>query len=64
MGDTMLVRCEFSVEISKSAWEANFGTVGDRDIRKDVKTYVEGGAVEQIRTIDCAPEPRDYDAEG
>ena len=46
------VRGTVSVDIDPEAWSLNYGTTSDpAEVRADVKTYVEGLVVEQLRMV-------------
>lgn len=44
------VRVTISVDIDTEAWIANYG-VAPGEVRSDVKTYVEGTVIEQLRHV-------------
>ena len=45
MSDTMRVKVEIVVEVSKEEWKAAYGPMNSNELRKDVKEYVAYGVV-------------------
>lgn len=54
----MKVRCSFVVDIDPEAWQQAYG-VDAAEVKEDVKTYVEVGAVEHLRELGLLKEPVD-----
>lgn len=47
----MKIRVELTVDIDPGAWTLNYGVEGAKEIREDVRNYVEGTVVEQLRAV-------------
>lgn len=44
----MKVKIEFTVDIDPEAWTMNYGVVGEREIREDVKMYCQNSIHELL----------------
>lgn len=50
--DVVNVRVTVLLPVSRSAWNANYGTgTGTREIQRDVKQYVTAGAWDHLRDL-------------
>lgn len=47
----MKIKVELTVDIDPEAWTLNYGVEGAKEIREDVRAYVEGAVVEQLRAV-------------
>ena len=52
----MKVKIEFSVDIDVDAWCENYG-MRKKDVRDDVKEYVQYGALEQLAHVGVLNQP-------
>lgn len=58
----MKVHVEFTVDIDPDAWTLNYGISGAREIREDVKGYVEETAIEQLVLVGVLSEKQEVPA--
>lgn len=54
--DTIKVTVHFTVEVSRDAWESNYGVEGTQAIREDVKLWAENAINDHLRALDLTSE--------
>lgn len=58
----MKIHVEFTVDIEPDAWTLNYGISGAREIREDVKGYVEEAALNQLALVGVLREKKGVSA--